>query len=174
MMSGRYASSIERIFLPRESTKASSLLTSLGLVLFAGGAVWKFSADGQAVAVVVRWLALLILSAAGIQRRSLTFWIFISMLFGLEIGIDRPNFAAHLRVFSDIFLRLIKVIVAPLILGTLITGIAGHGDLRKVGRIGLKSLVYFEAVTTIALFIGIAAINISHAGTGLSLPPPTT
>src|SRR5207302_276610 len=84
-------------------------------------------------------------------NRSLTFWIFFAMLAGLELGLDSPAFASQLRVFSDIFLRLIKVIVAPLILGTLITGIAGHGDLRKVGRIGWKSLVYFEAVTTIAL-----------------------
>jgi len=75
----------------------------------------------------------------------------------------------HLRLLSDIFLRLIKVIVAPLILGTLVTGIAGHGDLKKVGRIGLKSLVYFEAVTTLALFIGIAAINLTRAGQGLAL-----
>jgi proton glutamate symport protein len=91
------------------------------------------------------------------------------MLVGLEVGLDRPQFAVHLRLLSDIFLRLIKVIVAPLILGTLVTGIAGHGDLKKVGRIGLKSLVYFEAVTTLALFIGIAAINLTRAGQGLAL-----
>jgi proton glutamate symport protein len=91
------------------------------------------------------------------------------MLAGLEVGLDRPQFAVHLRLLSDIFLRLIKVIVAPLILGTLVTGIAGHGDLKKVGRIGLKSLVYFEAVTTLALFIGIAAINLTRAGQGLAL-----
>ena len=96
------------------------------------------------------------------------------MLMGLETGLDSPALAAHLRVLSDIFLRLIKVIVAPLILGTLITGIAGHGDLRKLGRIGLKSLVYFEAVTTIALFIGVAAINLSKAGVGLVLPSVAT
>ena len=92
------------------------------------------------------------------------------MFVGWEIGLDWPGFAAHLRVLSDIFLRLIKVIVAPLILGTLVTGIAGHGDLKKVGRIGLKSLIYFEVVTTIALFIGVGAINLTRAGEGLSLP----
>ena len=75
---------------------------------------------------------------------------------------------------SDIFLRLIKVIVAPLILGTLITGIAGHGDLRKVGRIGWKSLVYFETVTTIALFLGVFAINLTRAGEGLVIPAGTS
>ena len=92
------------------------------------------------------------------------------MLAGLEMGLDAPQFAVQARFLSDIFLRLIKVIVAPLILGTLITGIAGHGDLRKVGRIGWKSLVYFEAVTTLALFIGVFAINLSKAGEGLVLP----
>ena len=91
------------------------------------------------------------------------------MLLGGEIGLDRPQFAEHLRVFSDIFLRLIKVIVAPLIFGTLVTGIAGHGNLRSVGRIGVKCLVYFEIVTTLALFIGLGAINISRAGEGLTI-----
>ena len=92
------------------------------------------------------------------------------MLLGGEIGLDRPQIAEHLRVLSDIFLRLIKVIVAPLILGTLVTGIAGHGNLRSVGRIGLKSLIFFEVVTTLALFIGVGAIDISRAGEGLTLP----
>ena len=96
------------------------------------------------------------------------------MFVGWEIGLDWPGFAAHLRVLSDIFLRLIKVIVAPLILGTLVTGIAGHGDLKKVGRIGLKSLIYFEVVTTIALFIGVGAINLTRAGEGLALPAAST
>ena len=96
------------------------------------------------------------------------------MLAGFELGIDKPQFAVHLRVLGDIFLRLIKVIVAPLILGTLVTGIAAHGDLKKVGRIGLKSLIYFEVITTIALFLGVAAINLTRAGVGLSLPAITT
>jgi len=78
--------------------------------------------------------------------------------------------AVHLRVFSDIFLRLIKTIVAPLILCTLITGIAGHGDLKGVGRIGIRSLIYFEVVTTLALAIGLIAINLTRAGVGLTLP----
>jgi proton glutamate symport protein len=107
--------------------------------------------------------------AVGGWKRSLTYWIFFSMLLGAEIGLDTPPVAEHLRLLSDIFLRLIKVIVAPLILGTLITGIAGHGDLKAVGRIGWKSLIYFEVVTTIALVIGLAAINVSHAGVGVRL-----
>jgi proton glutamate symport protein len=110
-----------------------------------------------------------LIAAGGWRKASLTYWIFFAMLLGGEIGLDRPQFAEHLRVFSDIFLRLIKVIVAPLIFGTLVTGIAGHGNLRSVGRIGVKSLVYFEIVTTLALFIGLGAINISRAGEGLTV-----
>jgi proton glutamate symport protein len=117
---------------------------------------------------VVRWAGLLALCVAGILRRSLSFWIFLSILLGAELGFDRPQFAEHLRILSDIFLRLIKVIVGPLILGTLITGVAGHGDLKGVGRIGVKSLIYFEVVTTIALFLGVGAINLSRAGVGLN------
>jgi proton glutamate symport protein len=98
------------------------------------------------------------------------------MIAGAELGFDAPALAVNLRVLSDIFLRLIKTIVAPLILATLITGIAGHGDLKSVGRMGVKSLIYFEVATTLALIIGLVAINISHAGVGLSMPtsPPSS
>jgi proton glutamate symport protein len=137
------------------------------------------------VGIVLRCAAILLLSIVAWRRKSLTPWIFVAMVAGAELGFDAPALAVSMRVFSDIFLRLIKTIVAPLILATLVTGIAGHGDLKSVGRIGIKSLVYFEIITTIALVIGLAAINISHAGVGLSLsgapgssevlaaPPPT-
>jgi proton glutamate symport protein len=147
-------------------------LSALGLALFLLGALLPIFFGPHAWIAVVRWAGLAAIASGG-WRRSLTYWIFFSMLLGAEIGLDRPAVAEHLRLLSDIFLRLIKVIVAPLILGTLITGIAGHGNLRSVGRIGLKSLVYFEVVTTIALFIGLAAINISRAGEGLSMTPPS-
>jgi proton glutamate symport protein len=146
-------------------------LTSPGLLLFFVGAVLPIFLGIHSWILVVRWAGLAAIAAGGWDRRSLTYWIFFSMLLGAEIGFDKPHVAEHLRLLSDIFLRLIKVIVAPLILGTLITGIAGHGNLRAVGRIGWKSLVYFEVVTTVALFIGLAAINISHAGVGLSMAP---
>ena len=76
------------------------------------------------------------------------------MLIGGEIGHDFPETAKNLQILSAIFLRLIKTIVAPLIFGTLVVGIAGHADLKQVGRMGIKALLYFELVTTIALFIG--------------------
>ncbi len=139
------------------------------------GALLRFElAGGQAggwvVAEVVRWVGVLLLAVYAARRRSLTPWIFVAMVAGAEIGFDAPAFAVGLRVFSDIFLRLIKTIVAPLILVTLITGIAGHGDLKSVGRMGIKSLVYFEVVTTLALGVGLMAINLTKAGVGLVLP----
>ena len=123
---------------------------------------------------ILRWCGLAVLAFEGMQGRSLTYWIFFAMLAGFELGVDKPQFAAHLKVLGDIFLRLIKLIVAPLILGTLVTGIAAHGNLKKVGRIGLKSLVYFEVITTIALVLGIFAINLTQAGAGVSLPATAT
>jgi proton glutamate symport protein len=96
------------------------------------------------------------------------------MLLGAAIGHDFPNAATNLRVLALIFLRLIKTIIAPLIFGTLVVGIAGHSNLRQVGRLGLRSIIYFEIVTTIAIFLGLAAINISKAGVGVQLPPSTT
>jgi proton glutamate symport protein len=155
--------------LQRTSTTFTIFL-ALGSFLFLIGCLWMAFAPVQLFPAMFRWLGLGALAFAGIRKSSLTFWIFFAMLLGLEIGLDSPQLAVHLRILSDIFLRLIKVIVAPLILGTLISGIAGHGDLRKVGRIGLKSLIYFEAVTTVALLIGVAAINLTKAGVGLALP----
>jgi proton glutamate symport protein len=119
--------------------------------------------------MAVRWIAIGGLIALAIQKRSLTTWILISMVIGAEIGNDFPEFAINLRVLSQIFLKLIKTIIAPLLFGTLVVGIAGHSDLKQVGRMGWKSLLYFEIVTTIALFVGLAAINISRAGEGITL-----
>ena len=128
-----------------------------------------------ATAIGLRWAAIALLTLAASRRRSLTMWIFVAMIAGAELGFDAPKVAINLRVLSDIFLRLIKTIVAPLILATLITGIAGHGDLKSVGRMGIKSLIYFEVATTLALVLGLVAINLSHAGVGLSMPaaPPS-
>jgi len=122
--------------------------------------------------VCLRWVGIGLLGAFALRRRSLTPWIFVAMVAGAELGFDAPAMAVSLRVFSDIFLRLIKTIVAPLILATLVTGIAGHGDLKSVGRMGVKSIVYFEVVTTLALVVGLVAINISKAGVGMAMVAP--
>jgi proton glutamate symport protein len=122
-------------------------------------------------AVAARWLALGVLVLYAARRRSLTAWILVSMMIGAELGHDWPGVAVTLRVLSLVFLRMIKTIIAPLLFATLVVGIAGHHDLRQVGRMGIKALVYFEVVTTIALFIGLAAINMSRAGVGVALPP---
>ena len=93
------------------------------------------------------------------------------MLVGAELGDDLGKSAANLKILSDIFLKMIKTIIAPLIFSTLVVGIAGHSNLKQVGRMGIKALIYFEIVTTIALFIGLGAIHISKAGVGLTPPP---
>jgi proton glutamate symport protein len=139
------------------------------VLLFCAGSAVSRSAGQHAAGTVLRWTAIAMLAVVAVRRRTLTPWIFVAMVAGAEIGFDAPGFAVNLRVFSDIFLRLIKTIVAPLILATLITGIAGHGDLKSVGRMGVKSIVYFEVLTTIALGIGLVAINLSKAGVGLAL-----
>jgi len=105
-----------------------------------------------------------------LRGRGLTFWITVSIMAGIAVGYFFPDAATGLRIFSQIFLRLIRTIVAPLLFATLVVGIAGHSSLRQVGRMGLKSLIYFEVVTTLALLIGWAAITVSQAGAGISLP----
>lgn len=123
------------------------------------------------IAEVIRLAGLALLIGYAYLRGSLTSWILVSMLLGAELGYDFPAFATHLRILSQIFLQLIRVIIAPLLFATLVSGIAGHADLKKVGRMGVKAIVYFEVVTTLALFIGLAAINWSKCGVGVALPP---
>ena len=118
-----------------------------------------------------RWLAIAGLFLFGLKKKSLTAWILISMVVGAEIGHDYPEIGMKLQVLSKVFLKMIKTIVAPLLFATLVYGIAGHANLKQVGRMGWKSILYFEVVTTLALFIGLAAINISQAGVGIKLPP---
>jgi proton glutamate symport protein len=156
----------------RERTSVPRTLVLIGVGLFIAGAVLPIWIGPLFWLALLRWAGLAAIAAGGWRRSSLTYWVFFAMLLGGEVGLDRPRLAEHLRIFSDIFLRLIKVIVAPLILGTLITGIAGHSNLRSVGRIGLKSLIYFEIVTTLALLIGLGAINLSRAGEGLAMTAP--
>jgi proton glutamate symport protein len=101
---------------------------------------------------------------------SLTAQIFIGLLLGIVVGYLWPAFGVAVKPLADAFLRMIKMIIAPLIFATLVVGIAGTGDLKSMGRIGLKAMVYFEAATTIALFLGLALVNIFKPGAGLTMP----
>lgn len=109
---------------------------------------------------------------AAVRRITLTKWILIAMVIGTIVGAVYPEASQSLRPLSTIFLRMIKSIIAPIIFSTLVMGIAGHGDdMKRVGRLAFKSIVYFEVVTTLALFIGLAAVNITKPGVGVQLPP---
>jgi len=115
----------------------------------------------------VRYILMAFLFVISFKRKKMSLWIFSAMIIGIEVGIDFPDFAKEMSRFGTIFLRLIKSLVAPLIFATLVVGIAGHSNIKQVGRMGLKSILYFEIVTTIALFIGLLAINVSQAGVGV-------
>lgn len=121
----------------------------------------------------IRWAFIATLGWYTVRSKSLTSSILLAMFLGIEVAEFFPDAARELKVFSDIFLRLIKTIIAPLLFSTLVVGIAGHSDLKQVGRMGWKSILYFEVVTTIALVIGLVAINISQAGVGSSLQAQT-
>jgi proton glutamate symport protein len=107
-------------------------------------------------------------------RLSLTQQIFIGLGLGVLLGwfvnVYHPDWVANIRPFSQIFLRMIKMVIAPLIFATLVAGIAGAGHFQQVGRMGLKAIIYFEIVTTIALILGLVAVNLVKPGVGLQLP----
>jgi proton glutamate symport protein len=142
---------------------ASAVLVVLGALVASLG--WALGAPAAGLAG--RWALVVGLGLWAYGRRSLTVWILVSMVVGAEVGHDWPQTAAAMQVVGQIFIRLIKTIIAPLLFATLVIGIAGHPDLRHVGRMGIKALVYFEVVTTFALFIGLAAINLTQAGVGV-------
>jgi proton glutamate symport protein len=105
---------------------------------------------------------------------TLTQQIFVGLAIGVAVGWFvshfHPGWAPNIRPFSQIFLRMIKMIIAPLIFATLVAGIAGAGHFKQVGRMGLRAIIYFEIVTTIALVIGLIAVNITRPGVGVNLP----
>jgi proton glutamate symport protein len=107
------------------------------------------------------------------RRLGLTQWIFIAMIVGVFVGYAFPQEAQQLKVVSNLFLRMIKCILVPLVFATLVVGIAGHSDdLKALGRLAFKAIVYFEIVTTLALAIGLIAVNLVQPGVGIRLPPP--
>lgn len=148
----------------------------LALILFTIVAILHFvslnniAAVSSSVLMVARWVFVGSLVLYAIYRSSLTAWILVAMVIGVEIGLDFPAFSQNLSFLSTIFLRLVKTIVAPLLFATLVVGIASHSNLKQVGRMGWKSLLYFEVVTTIALVIGLLFINITKAGVGIVVP----
>jgi len=142
-------------------------------LLFAAGYVAGFSHFRVEFAVSLRWIGLGLFLPFVARRRSLLTWTFFAMLAGAELGVDAPQIATQTHFLADIFLRLIRMIVAPLIFGGIVTGIAGHNELRGVGRVAVKSIIFFEVVTTIGLILGAVAINLTQAGAGVTLPAST-
>lgn len=108
------------------------------------------------------------------KRISITAWIFIGMAAGIALGALAPDFSKNLTPVSNIFLRLIKSVLAPLLFGTLVAGIAGSGSVKTMGRIGGKAILYFEIVTTLALAVGLLAVNIAKPGVGLTVERSAT
>ncbi len=153
----------------RPRSKTAAILALAGIALWLSGAAAGLSAH-TLPGVLFRVAAITVLTVAALRKRSLLAWTFLAMVAGVELGIDAPHVAAETRFLGDLFLRLIRMIVAPLIFATITTGIAGHSQLRGVGRVAIKSLIYFEVVTTLGLIIGSLAIGISGAGFGVALP----
>jgi proton glutamate symport protein len=154
-------------------TAIDRVLTAAAIVLFAGGLAAGLLGGREDIGIALRSIAIAVFVPVAVRRRSLLIWTFFLMLAGAELGADAPHVAAQTHVIGEVFLRLIRMIVAPLIFGGIVTGIAGHGELRGVGRVAVKAIVYFELVTTLGLVIGLVAINLSQAGVGVTLPAAT-
>ncbi len=154
---------------PRTMARFSPILALAGTVLWLAGVAAGLLGH-QALGVALRVIAISLFASAALCRPSLLVWTFLAMLGGVELGLDLPHFAAQTHFLGELFLRLIRMIVAPLIFATITTGIAGHSQLRNIGRVALKALIFFEVVTTLGLIIGALAMALSGAGWGIALP----
>src|ERR1700754_4640248 len=114
-------------------------------------------------------------AAAPIARKplytSLFVQVLVALLLGIVLGMAAPDFAVGVKIFSDAFLKLISMIVAPIVFCVVVHGIAGAGDLKKVGRVGVKALIYFEVMTTIALVVGLLLAYLFGPGNGMNINP---
>jgi proton glutamate symport protein len=156
---------------PQKSRRSLPLvLALLGTAMFASGLAAGLMHAPAILALGLRCAAIVLLIPFALRRRSLLVWTFLAMLAGAELGVDAPAFATQTHFLGEIFLRLIRMIVAPLIFGGIVTGIAGHNELRSVGRVAIKALVFFEVVTTFGLILGAVAIDLTQAGAGVTLP----
>ena len=108
-----------------------------------------------------------------LKHSRLTTLIFVALILGVLVGHFAPDFAVKMHPFATIFLRMVKMIIAPLLFATLVVGIAGHGDAKNLGKIGLKTIIYFEIVTTLALLIGLTFANIFKPGVGFVMGTST-
>jgi proton glutamate symport protein len=149
---------------------AGAALAVAAILLFVAGLAVSLLHAPAALGLGLRCAGIVLLVPFALRRRSLLVWTFLAMLAGAELGVDAPGIAAQTHFLGDIFLRLIRMIVAPLIFGGIVTGIAGHSELKGVGRVALKSLIFFEVVTTFGLILGAVAIDLTQAGAGVTLP----
>ena len=106
---------------------------------------------------------------AVLKRLGLSGWIVIGLIAGVLVGSVAPDFAKQLKPLGDVFIRMIKMIVVPLIFSSLVMGIAGTGDFKKLGRLGGKAILWFEIATTLALFVGLFVVNVFEPGVGVNL-----
>ena len=149
---------VERVFI------------AAAVLLFVAGIVVGLDPARDVIGIALRWVGIALFAPVALRKRSLLVWTFFAMLAGAVFGADAPHAAGQMKFLGDIFLRLIRMIVAPLIFGGIVTGIAGHSELKGVGRVAVKAIVFFEVVTTIGLLIGMIAINLFQAGVGVALP----
>jgi proton glutamate symport protein len=156
---------------PRSVSKdrVAYLCLLAGAVLLAAG-IGLALTHASAAATALRWIGIAAFLLFTVRRPSLMTWTFLAMLAGIELGIDAPHVAAQVHLPGDLFLRLIRMIVAPLLFATITTGIAGHNELKSVGRVAVKALILFEVITTLGLMIGVVAMNLSGAGWGVVIP----
>ena len=105
--------------------------------------------------------------------KSLYFQVIVAIILGIILGVYQPTFAESLKPLGDGFIKLVKMMIAPIIFATIVTGIAGMEDTKKVGRVGIKAILYFEVISTLALIIGLVVVNLFQPGAGMHVDPLT-